>query len=53
MGSISEGRVVDPARLHVAAKRYLCAVDPSYRAVPSDAAAPVLESLVHAYGVRA
>ena len=23
--------VVDPVRLHVAAKRYLCAVDPSYR----------------------
>jgi phosphonate degradation associated HDIG domain protein len=24
--------VVDPVRLHVAAKRYLCAVDPNYRA---------------------
>jgi phosphonate degradation associated HDIG domain protein len=29
--------VVDPVRLHVAAKRYLCAVEPDYRAGLSDA----------------
>jgi gamma-butyrobetaine dioxygenase len=29
--------VVEPVRLHVAAKRYLCAVDPTYRATLSEA----------------
>ena len=29
--------VVDPVRLHVAAKRYLCAVDPEYLAILSPA----------------
>jgi gamma-butyrobetaine dioxygenase len=31
--------VVEPIRLHVAAKRYLCAVDPAYRAALSPASA--------------
>ena len=30
-------QVTDPVRLHVPAKRYLCAVDPEYRAALSDA----------------
>ncbi|MBI1349210.1 HD domain-containing protein [bacterium] len=36
------GSVTDPIRMHVAAKRYLCAVDPAYRATLS---APSLQSL--------
>jgi phosphonate degradation associated HDIG domain protein len=35
--------VVDPVRLHVAAKRYLCAVDPSYREQLSPASLLSLE----------
>ena len=35
--------VVDPVRLHVAAKRYLCAVDPSYRDELSPASTLSLE----------
>jgi [1-hydroxy-2-(trimethylamino)ethyl]phosphonate dioxygenase len=35
--------VAEPVRLHVAAKRYLCAVDPAYRARLSPASAQSLE----------
>jgi gamma-butyrobetaine dioxygenase len=35
--------VTEPVRLHVAAKRYLCAVDPGYRALLSDASAYTLQ----------
>jgi gamma-butyrobetaine dioxygenase len=35
--------VTEPARLHVAAKRYLCAVDPDYRALLSRASAESLQ----------
>jgi phosphonate degradation associated HDIG domain protein len=35
--------VADPVRLHVAAKRYLCAVDPGYRAALSPASIRTLE----------
>ena len=35
--------VVDPVRLHVAAKRYLCAVDPSYLSALSVASVLSLE----------
>jgi phosphonate degradation associated HDIG domain protein len=35
--------VIEPVRLHVAAKRYLCALDPSYREALSDASKRSLE----------
>ena len=37
------GEVTEPVRLHVAAKRYLCAVDPEYRSRLSPASVSTLE----------
>jgi predicted HD phosphohydrolase len=44
--------VAEPIRLHVAAKRYLCAVEPSYRAALSPASVHSLELQGGPYGLE-